>query len=109
MSTKRRFLKLVNSLIEPLDAAIVRKSNLDNIIHSLSVANNKILDLETALDDLEGKKKLDEILYQPSYSPSVLPKDAATYLQLDNPRLIELVDKYDAMQRFENLTKGAKK
>lgn len=72
MSVKHAVLNVVNSALKRADLRLARKSHLDRMLGSESLA--------------------------PTFNESLLPEGAADYLRPDNPRLVELQKRYKALR-----------
>ena len=95
VSIKHRLIDVINLLLQPLDAQIVRRSLFNTLLSSHNSAKTL---MAHALPPSPSESEIpDELCLRPSYHDSPLPEEALSYLQQDNTRLLDLVKRYKAL------------
>jgi hypothetical protein len=99
MTLRRRTITLLNSILGAADAQLVRKSELTRLQSELTrlQRRDELLKLISRKPEVKELLRNSELLSQPSYHHSPLPTDAGSYLRHDNPRLLELRQRYHAL------------
>lgn len=84
MSLNQRILSTLNSMLNKVDFNLLERSEVEKN-YSLKIKYKKLL---------QKFNVSDELLFEPSHNKLTLPEEAEKYLQFNNPRLIELKQKY---------------
>ncbi len=87
MSLQQRILLTLNSILNKFDLNLIRSSEIEKN-YSLQFKYEKLL---------QRLNVSDELLFEPSHNKLTLPEDAEKYLQFNNPRLIELKQRYQVL------------
>lgn len=87
MSFKHKIFSTINSILNRVDLKLIRSSEIKKI-YSLKYKYEKLL---------QRFNVSNELLFKPSHNKLTLPENAENYLQFNNPRLIELKQKYQIL------------